>query len=323
MTARPVVCAARRWAVPVAAASRVLYAGNVCPRVFLLVAVALLACCGAAGASTYRAFGDPQAVTIEGYSGSAMEPFITRDGNYLLFNTSNVAPSIPSLQFATRINAHTFEYQGPILGEGVNVPEALSGTPTMDDAGELYFISTRSYAQTLSTVYAGQFSAGLVSGVGLVPGVSGVTPGQVDFDVEVGADGETLYVSVGHFEADGAGPTHASLEMFRKVDGGFVEAADSAKLLHKVNSAGQLDYAASISANELELFFTRASPSIGQLPEIYRAARSNRSRPFGHVQRVAAITGFAEAPSIGADGTTLYYHELVGSTFEIESVTRP
>jgi hypothetical protein len=293
------------------------------PSVFLAVAVALLACCGAAGAGTYRAFGDPQTVTIEGYSGSAMEPFLTRDGDYLLFNTSNVAPNIPTLQFATRVNADTFEYQGPILGDGVNVPEALSGTPTMDDDGDLYFVSTRSYAQTLSTVYSGQFSAGVVTGVSLVPGVSGVTPGVVDFDVEAGAAGETLYVSVGHFEDDGAGPTHSSLELFQKLDGSFVEAADSAKLLRKVDRAGQLDYAASISANELELFFTRASPSIGQPPEIYRAARSSTRRPFGHVQRIAAITGFAEAPSISADGTTLYYHELVGGTFEIESVTRP
>jgi hypothetical protein len=38
---------------------------------------------------------------------------------------------------------------------------------------------------------------------------------------------------------------------------------------------------------------------------------------------VAAVTGFAEAPSLSADGSTLHYHLLVGSQFEIESVTRP
>jgi hypothetical protein len=292
--------------------------------VFLAVLVALPLYCGLARAGTYRAFGAPEAVTIEGYSGgSAMEPFITRDGDYLLFNTSNVAPNVPSLQFATRVNADTFEYQGPILGEGVNVSEALSGTPTLDEEGDLYFVSNRSYAQTLSTIYSGQFSAGFVTGVHLVPGVSDGTPGVVDFDVEAGADGKALYVSVGHFESDGAGPISAGLELFEKVGDSFVVAPGSAKLLRKVNRTGQLDYAASISANELELFFTRASPGLGQGPEIYRATRSSASRPFGHVQRVAAITGFAEAPSIGADGTTLYYHELVGDTYEIESVSRP
>jgi hypothetical protein len=291
--------------------------------VFLVWTMALLAWCATTSASTYRAFADPQPVTIEGYSGSAMEPFISRDGDYLLFNTSNVAPNIPTLQFATRVNAQAFKYQGEISGEAVNEPEALSGTPTMAEDGELYFVSPRSYSQTLSTIYSGQFSSGVVSGVHLVAGVSGGTPGTVDFDVEVSSDGQQLYVSVGHFEADGMGPTHASIALFDKVGQGFVPDPHSAKLLHKVNGAGQLDYAASISTNGLELFFTRASPELGEPPAIYRAARSSVSRPFAHVQRVAAITGFAEAPSISADGSTLYYHALIGGQYKIESVTRP
>src|SRR5580698_7133832 len=48
---------------------------------------------GAASAEgTYRGFSDPEAVTIDGYSATAMEPFISDDGRYLLFNTSNQAP---------------------------------------------------------------------------------------------------------------------------------------------------------------------------------------------------------------------------------------
>jgi len=34
----------------------------------------------------YRGFGAPQRVTIRGYDGHAMEPFLTRDGRYLMFN---------------------------------------------------------------------------------------------------------------------------------------------------------------------------------------------------------------------------------------------
>lgn len=64
--------------------------------------------------------------------------------------------------------------------------------------GVLYFVSPRSYSQTLSTIYSGQFSSGVVTGVHLVAGVSGGTPGTVDFDVEVSSDGQQLYVSVGH-----------------------------------------------------------------------------------------------------------------------------
>ncbi len=291
--------------------------------VFLVCTTALLTCCGTVSASTYNAFADPQTVTIEGYSGSAMEPFISSDGDYLLFNTSNVAPNIPALQFAARINAQTFQYQGEIMGEAVNEPEALSGTPTMTADGVLYFVSPRSYSHTLSTIYSGQFSSGVVTGVHLVAGVSGGTPGTVDFDVEVSSDGQQLYVSVGHFEADGMGPTRASIELFDKVGEGFIPDPHTAKLLHKVNGSGELDYAATISSNDLELFFTRASPELGEPPAIYRAARASVSRPFAHVQRVAAITGFAEAPSISADGSTLYYHAPIGGQYDIQSVTRP
>ena len=62
--------------------------------------------------------------------------------------------------------------------------------------------------------------------------------------------------------------------------------------------------------------------ALGRPPQIYRATRSRRSKPFGSVEPIAAITGFAEAPSISADGTTLYYHQMVGSEFKIETVTR-
>jgi hypothetical protein len=111
----------------------------------------------------YGAFIDPRPVDIEGYSGSAMEPFITPDGRTLLFNTSNVAPNIPSLQYASRAAAGTFDYRGPI--SGANLAGYLSGTPTVDREGELYFVSTRSYARTGSTIYSGRFSAGRLRGV--------------------------------------------------------------------------------------------------------------------------------------------------------------
>jgi hypothetical protein len=267
---------------------------------------------------TYNAFTDPQMVTIRGYSGSAMEPFISEDGEYLFFNTSNVAPSIPALQFSTRVGVDTFQYRGAI--EGANQPGYLSGTPSMDDNRNLYFVSTRSYAQTLSTIYSGRFASGTVTGVHLVPGISGGTLGTIDFDVEVSPDGSTLYISVGHF--DGGPPTSASLAIFDKVGSGFVPDPDSATILRAVNKAGMLTYAPSISTNGLELFFTQANPAGGE-PAIYRAVRAGVGQAFGDVHRVGAINGYAEAPAISANGTTLYYHRLVGSTFQIWTVTRP
>ncbi len=276
---------------------------------------------GALAASSYRGFAERTVVSISGYSGSAMEPFISPDGNYLLFNTSNVAPSVPALEYATRVGPDDFEYQGPILGEGVNEANVLSGTPSIDREGNLYFVSPRSYPQTLATVYTGVFSAGTVTGVQLVPGISGATPGSVDFDASVSPDGGTLYVTVGSFDG-GQAPTTAAIAIYERRGAGFILSPNSRKLMRAVDRPGDLDYAASISANGRELFFTRVSAG-GSTPDIYRAARSSTAKPFKHVQRVQAITGFAEAPSLSSDGTTLYFHHLNADGFAIETVTRP
>jgi hypothetical protein len=109
-----------------------------------------------------RAFRNPRRVTIQGYQGDAMEPFLTRDGRYLLFNNSNDPAVDTNLQYAERIDDLRFVYKGEI--DGVNTP-ALEGVPTIDRNGTLYFVSTRSYAVTLSTLFRGRFDRGRVSTV--------------------------------------------------------------------------------------------------------------------------------------------------------------
>jgi hypothetical protein len=287
----------------------------------VVATLAALGWWGAARAQGWGAFSNPQAVTIEGDHGSAEEPFITPDGRYLLFNSSEAEPDF-SLEYASRVNAQTFEYEGEILGEGVNEPSSLSGTPSLDREGDLYFVSTpRSYFETLSSIYTGHFSGGVVTGVHLVSGVSGESLGKVDFDVGVSPDGSALYVSVGQFGEDG-GPTNARIVTFERDGASFTENPDSEAIMRTVDETATLNYGASVSYDGLELFFTAASPAIGRPPGIYRATRASLDQPFGNVERIAAITGFAEAPSISADGTTLYYHEEVGSEFVIETVTR-
>ena len=283
-------------------------------------AVLLLAAAGNARAQSWGPWGTPQPVAIEGHVGGAEEPFISPDGSYLLFNGAEALPDF-SLQFATRVGAQSFEYQGEVLGEGVNEPGSFSGVPSLDEEGELYFISNRSYAETLSTVYAGRFSAGRVTGVHLVPGVSPETPGLVDFDVGVSSDGSALYVSVGRF-GPGGGPTSASIAIYDRDGHTFTPDPNSAEILKAVNAVGELDYAADVSSDGLELFFTAASPGLGEAPAIYRATRSAIGDPFAGVEPIPVITGFAEAPSLSGDGSTLYYHEQVGEEFEIASVTR-
>jgi hypothetical protein len=262
----------------------------------------------------YTDFGNPARITIRGYSGHAMEPFITRDGRYLFFNNSNDPSVNTNLHYAERINDLTFAYKGEVAG--VNT-QALEGVPTMDKSGAFYFVSTRSYKETLSTIYQGRFSGGAVAGVKIVDGVSEKAPGRVNFDVEVSADGRTLYFVDGVFSGKPT-PDRADIAIAVRGDAGFRRLAESAELLKNINTDA-LEYAACVSRDELELFFTRAGKNG---PAIYRSTRKSLAQPFDRAAQVAAIKGFVEAPTLSPDSRSLYYHLKEGERFVIYRVTR-
>ena len=263
-------------------------------------------------------FRKPRRVTIHGYQGDAMEPFLTRDGRYLLFNNSNDPSVDTNLHYAERIDGLTFAYRGEIAG--VNTP-ALEGVPTMDREGGFYFVSSRNWAATLSTVFRGRFSAGHVASVELVPGVSRQEPGIVNFDVEVSPDGNDLYFVDGRLGTGGGAPQTADLVLAHRSGSSFERAGDSSTIFRLINTPA-LEYAAAISADGRELFFTRYDPAKSSPPSILRAVRKSKSKPFGAPQPVAAIAGFVEAPALSPDGLSLYYHKKDGARFVIYRVTR-
>jgi hypothetical protein len=277
------------------------------------VALALFCACAAAPAGSYTGFGEPSRVAIRGYNGDAMEPFVTRDGRFLLFNNRNDPRINTNLHYAARVDDVTFEYRGDV--KGVNTP-ALEGVPSMDDAGNFYFISTRSYRETLSTLYRGRFKEGTVSAVELVAGVSLKQAGVVMFDAEISPDGSTLWLVDGAFSG-GPIPRRADIAVAVRDGAGFRRLPASAEILKNVNTAA-LEYAPAISRDGLELFFTRSEAT----PTIWRAARKRTNDPFALPERVAAITGFVEAPTFSPDGRALYYHKLESGRYVIYRVAR-
>ncbi len=245
-----------------------------------------------------------------------MEPFITPDGKYLLFNNSNGEPHT-TLRYATRLNDTTFSYGGEV--SGANDLGALSAVPTVAADRTMYFISTRSYSQTLSTIYEAQFRDGVATGVALVAGMAAPRTGIVNFDVDVASNGGSLYVSQGTFNG-GMSPDAASIVLYTRHQAGFIRDPSSDRVMKVVNDPSALTYAADISPDGLVLFFTRAVP--GAPPRIYRADRSEPSQPFSDVELVGSATGYVEAPSLSGDGRLLYYHRMTGSNFTVYVVTR-
>src|SRR5262245_44050031 len=147
-----------------------------------------------AAAAEDAQFENPLPVTIRGYAGEAMEPFLTRDGAVLIFNNSNTPAEETDLHWAERIDDLTFQYRGKLTG--ANSP-ALDAVATVDSNGEIFFVTTRSYESTLATIYRGHLKDGAVSDVAPVSGISRGVRGQIQFDVEVSANGRTLIFADG------------------------------------------------------------------------------------------------------------------------------
>ncbi len=266
------------------------------------------------GGRESTSFVNPKRVTIRGYSGHAMEPFITPDGRYLFFNNSNDPSVNTNLHYAERINDVTFKYKGEI--KGVNT-EVLEGVPSMDRNGNFYFVSTRSYKETLSTIYRGRFAGGTVTDVNLVADLSEKTLWRVNFDVEISASGYSLYFVDGIFRGKPV-PETADIAIAQRYGSGFRRLPNSSDLLKNINTDA-LEYAACISSDELELFFTRFENNGFS---IYRSTRKTVVQPFDLPERLVAIEGFVEAPTLTADGRSLYYHKKEGELFVIYRVTR-
>ncbi len=264
-------------------------------------------------------FSQPVKVQMIGYNGNMMEPFISRDGTILLFNNLNAAPENTNLHWATKINDTTFQYKGEIAG--VNTPD-VEGVPTLDNAGNLFFVSTRNYATTLSTLYQCNFSNGTGTNVQLVNGLSKLQAGWANFDVEVSADGQSLYFVDGQFDLTG-NPTSADLVIATKNGSGFQRLSNSKEIMKNINT-NALEYAASISANQLEFYFTRVVLPITttSLPEIFIATRQNINEPFGSPTKITSITGFAEAATIAPDQSTLYYHKKDNGVFGLYMIKK-
>jgi hypothetical protein len=124
----------------------------------------------------------------------------------------------------------------------------------------------------------------------------------------------------------GAFPSTADLIWLQNVEGTFKRPDDSLALLAAVNTSDALEYAPELSADGLELYFTRFTPSwlliLSDPPAIYVAKRTSTADSFSTPEYIKAMEGFVEAPTLSPDGRSLYFHKKVGNRHEIWRVTR-
>ncbi|MCP5433080.1 MAG: PD40 domain-containing protein [Alphaproteobacteria bacterium] len=272
-------------------------------------------------------FQNPEAVTVLGYGGELMEPFLARDGETLFFNNRNDPKVDTNLFLAHRVDGLAFAFVGPL--EGVN-SSALDAVASLDEEGNFYFVTTRSYAQDFRTLYRGRYAGGAVTDVAPVEGIARGRAPYVNFDAEISADGATLVYVEGVKRMPGAGWIEADLKLAARTQEGFAPDPRSDEILAAVNTEAW-EYAPAISPDGRELFFTRLTASlfvplvgapVSPKLEILRASRPSADAPFRAPVAVAAIAGFVEAPTLSPDGLALYYHAMVEKRFALFRVTR-
>lgn len=293
----------------------------------LLVAIAGLAAMGFAGerdqprveAVVDTSYSQPQPVTITGYHGHAMEPFVSRDGMLLFFNNRNDPKDQTDLHVARRVDDRSFVYLGPLSGANST---SLDGVASLDREGRIYFVSNRDYDSTGNTLWTGRFAGGVVSDVARL--AADFTPRRLlrlNIDLEISADGNTLYVAENRSDLFRAMPATSDLAMARRSGNLFQRLPQSDQLMAAVNSKA-LEFAPATTADELTLYFTRLDVRRlrRKLPDAFQimvSVRPDRSAPWSAPRRIAAFSGHVEAPSVTADGCSVYVHRNDSGVFRI------
>lgn len=262
-------------------------------------------------------FANPQKVEIKGYDDNAMEPFISRDGQYLFFNNSNEPAEKTNLYYARKLDKNAFQYLGEVKGAN---SETLDAVASMDKENRFYFVSLRHYEKTYSSIFRGDFKNGEISNTTVVSGdfIRGER-GWINMDAEIDGEGKFLYYVEAKFTG-GNVPVSADLGVANFDNGGFKKVKNTSAIFKNINT-NDLEYAPSISADSLELFFSRFVKLARKLI-LMRATRSNSSEPFAEPEVITAAQGFVEAPSISSDGKTLYFHKMEDGKFSIYKVAR-
>lgn len=263
---------------------------------------------------------NPEPAVIAGYQGSAMEPFISPNGQYLFFNNENDPKTDTNLYWARRTGKLAFRSLGELLG--VNSP-SLDAVASVDIAGHFYFTTMRDYDRTMNSIYTGDFDENGVRDVRPLSGnISPEVAGAVNMDAGISPDGQTLYISRAVIFPGAPAPKKSELMVARLRDDAFDLLPNSAEIMKNINT-GALQYAPCISADGRELYFTRASLRAGRPSlRIMVATRASPDQPFGEPRVLRALSGYVEAPSISLDSKEMFFHRKVGDKFEIYRAER-
>jgi len=285
-------------------------------------------------------FKHPQPVVIEGLPTghgrtplSTEEPFVSRDGRFLFFNTHKLENN-KDLHYAEMLKG-TWYYRGEI-GPDINTKKKVEGNPSMDSSYNFYYV----HSGSKHMIHVGVFdpASGVLVNVrefDAVPAKDVRLFGQKlsgNMGVEVSSGGRAVFFSRATWDLNGISLgiiIGSDLLLVERRNGRYVYDESYARSIFRNINTDEIEYAASISNSGLELFYTslrRADFGPGKVARsrIMRATRRSVDHPFDRPEPILAIGNqhFVEGPAITPDGRTLYYHKLKGRKFRLYKVTR-
>ena len=272
-----------------------------------------------AAAALALCFGPPQPVAIEGYAGHAMEPFIARDGQTLFFNNRNDPARETDLHWASRIDDAHFRYRGKIASANSN---HLDGVPSLARDGTFAFTSLRAFESGGATIWMGRWCGDAVTALNLE---SALRPGPLprfNMDGELSASGAHFYVTDNRWALIG-GLRSSDIRLGVRNNGHWRRAPEFDSWFAAINTRDALEYAPATNEAETELYFTRLTLAFLRPPrfETFVSVRANAATPFGAPERIDALQGYTEAPTVAPDGA-LYFHAMVDGRFTIMRTQR-
>ncbi len=267
-----------------------------------------------------RSFRTAEPVEIAGFAGDAMEPFVTRDGRWLIFNTRNGPRDPTDLMLARRIDDRHYAFVGPLAGAN---SKSLDGVGSVDRDGGFFFVSNRDYDRSGNTLWTGRFADGVVSDVR--PLATDFTPKRLlrlNIDLEISADGSELYVAENRWNLFRGRPASSHLAVSRRVGERYERRVDSDRLMQAINGDA-LDYAPATSADRLTLYFTRWNPRIlGDVPRLMVSRRGSIDAAWGAPQHIVAAAGFVEGATIVPGECGVLYHARIGEAYRLFVIRR-
>lgn len=278
------------------------------------------------------AFPNPTPVTIRGYAGSAEVPYLTPDGNYLVFD-NRTDPAKPDIKiyYAQKIDDADFQFIGEV--RNTNLPGTINFQSSIDRHNNFYFTripldGAPARPTGKPSIYHGVWDHGTLLDVAPVGGIDQDTD-TINQDPAISYDGQVLIFNAWDFARN-----CLSYKIASKVpDGSFTVLDDSdVRLTHHLavfseTELGNYLYRCTTlphphmthsmlmgpvmrSHSGLKVVFTMIHPGQSGMPveTYYLATRGSLSEPFGKPRPIIANGRVVEGGSFSPDDRLLYFH---------------